>query len=337
MATSTITILFLLFQLCTTSLILVSSARCNKDDKKALLAIKSSFHNAYHFSSWDPSTPCCDWYGVECDPATGRVTALSVFQDTNVTGPIPSSVASLPYLRELFFHHLPNLVGPIPSSISNLTHLEYLTISWTGLSGSIPSFLGSLTSLTQLDLSFNSLSGSIPPSFSQLRNLISIDISRNHLTGSLPTTLFQLLPPSSQPAYLRLSHNNLSGEIPKSYADVGFAQVDLSRNRFTGDGSVFFGRSKPVQQIDLSRNLLEFDLSKVEFPKKELMQVDLSHNLIRGRIPDGIIHVWNLQFFNMSYNRLCGEIPSGGQMGRFDEYCYQHNKCLCGTPLPPCK
>jgi hypothetical protein len=22
---------------------------------------------------------------------------------------------------------------------------------------------------------------------------------------------------------------------------------------------------------------------------------------------------------------------------RFDEYCYAHNKCLCGSPLPACK
>lgn len=310
----------------------VSSARCNKDDKKALLAIKAAFNNAYHFASWTNDTGCCDWYDVDCDLKTDRVIGLSLFQD-DFPGTIPDAVGDLPYLQNLMFHHLPNLVGPIPQALTKLKKLRFLDISWTNVSGPVPAFLSELTSLNQLDLSFNRLSGSIPASLGDLPTLYSIDISRNHLTGLLPPSLFQS---SSQGPYLRLSHNNLTGEIPPAFGKVGFIQIDLSRNQFTGDASVLLGRSKPAQQIDLSRNQFAFDLTNIEFPEG-LDSVDLNHNKIYGSIPAQITKVGNLQFFNVSYNRLCGEIPVGGNMARFDEYCYLHNKCLCGTPLPACK
>ncbi|TVU18430.1 hypothetical protein EJB05_34531, partial [Eragrostis curvula] len=129
--------------------------------------------------------------------------------------------------------------SPAPS-LAKLTNLSFLTISYTGVSGPVPPFLGSLTNLAQLDLSFNSLTGSLPASLAALPNLYSIDVSRNRLTGSLPPLLFSKAP---QVAYLRLSHNNLSGGVPAQFAAVSFAQVDLSRNAFTGDPSTaLFGR-----------------------------------------------------------------------------------------------
>ncbi|KAJ3679755.1 hypothetical protein LUZ60_017766 [Juncus effusus] len=324
----------LLFLLSLTSLLSPAiSAKCNSDDKQALLAIKAAFNNAYHFASWVPSNGCCEWYDVECDP-NGRVTSLTIFQDANVTGTIPTAISSLPYLQILVLHHLPGVSGTIPSALGNLPKLIQLTISFTSITGPVPSFLSSLTSLTLLDLSFNSLSGSIPASLSLIRNLTSIDISRNQLTGVLPPDLFQNAPDLP---YLRLSHNNLSGEIPSSYGKIDFAQVDLSRNKFTGDGTLLFGRDKSANQIDLSRNMFQFDLSKVVFPVSALIGVDLNHNMIYGSIPKQITEVSHLQFFNVSYNRLCGEIPTGGELANFDEYNYLHNKCLCGTPLPPCK
>jgi len=118
---------------------------------------------------------------------------------------------------------------------------------------------------------------------------------------------------------------------------VAFAQVDLSRNAFAGDASSLFGRAKPVQQMDLSRNAFSFNLSTVELPE-QLISLDLSHNAIYGGIPAQVVNLTNLQFFNVSYNRLCGAVPTGGNMASFDASSYQHNRCLCGTPLAdPCK
>ncbi|KAL6864939.1 hypothetical protein ACP4OV_016090 [Aristida adscensionis] len=307
--------------------------RCHSGDKAALLAVKAALGNPYHFASWTPDTACCDWYDVECDPSTGRVVGLAVFQDANLTGAIPGAVAGLAHLQTLRLHHLPAVSGPIPPAIAKLSNLSSLTISWTAVSGPVPPFLAALTKLAQLDLSFNSLSGAVPAALAALPSLYSVDLSRNRLTGALPPLLFSRAP---QPAYLRLSHNNLSGGVPAEFAAVSFAEVDLSRNAFAGDASALLGRAKPLQRLDLSRNAFVFNLSGVELPE-QLYFADVSHNGIYGGVPAQVAALANLQFFNVSYNQLCGEVPTGGNMARFDAYNFQHNKCLCGTPLPPCK
>ncbi|CAD6273373.1 unnamed protein product [Miscanthus lutarioriparius] len=314
-----------------------SKDQCHSGDKAALLAIKAALGNPYHFASWTPDNPCCDWYDVDCDAATGRVVGLAVFQDANLTGTIPDAIAGLVHLQNLRLHHLPGISGPIPPAIAKLSNLSFLTISWTGVSGHVPSFLGALTRLNQLDLSFNALTGAVPASLATLPSLYSIDISRNLLTGSLPSLLFSKLNNKAQEAYLRLSHNNLTGSVPAEFLAVAFAQVDLSRNAFAGDASGLFGRAKPVQQMDLSRNAFSFNLSTVELPE-QLISLDLSHNAIYGGIPAQVVNLTNLQFFNVSYNRLWGAVPTGGNMASFDASSYQHNRCLCGTPLAdPCK
>ncbi|PKA51319.1 Polygalacturonase inhibitor 2 [Apostasia shenzhenica] len=40
--------------------------------------------------------------------------------------------------------------------------------------------------------------------------------------------------------------------------------------------------------------------------------------------------------FNVSYNQLCGKIPAGPITAKFGPDAFFHNKCLCGSPLPPC-
>ncbi|TVU18428.1 hypothetical protein EJB05_34529, partial [Eragrostis curvula] len=281
--------------------------RCHAGDRAALLAVKAALGNPYHFASWTNDTSCCDWYDVDCDPFTGRVVGLSVFQDANLTGTIPDAVAGLVHLQNLMLHHLPGISGPIPPAIAKLSNLSQLTISYTGVSGPCPSFLGALTKLTFLDLSFNALSGAIPASLAGIASLSGINLSRNRLTGAIPPPLLST-----------------------------FAHVDLSRNALTGDASVLFGVAKVLEYVDLSRNAFSFNLSGVGLPE-QLGFMDVSHNAIYGGIPPQVANLTNLQQFNVSYNRLCGEVPTGGNMDRFDAYNYQHNKCLCGAPLPPCK
>ncbi|XP_020182499.1 polygalacturonase inhibitor [Aegilops tauschii subsp. strangulata] len=306
---------------------------CHPGDKAALLAVKAAFGEAYDFASWTPNNPCCDWYDVTCDRFTGRVIGLAIFQDANLTGTIPTALAGLPHLEDLTLRHLPGLSGPIPPAIGKLSNLSSLRISWTAVSGPVPSFLGALKKLNFLDLSFNSLSGAIPASLGTIPNLSGINLSRNRLTGAIPPMFLSKSP--HQDVYLWLSHNNLTGPIPADFAAVNFTHLDLSRNDLTGDASGLFGRGKELQYIDLSRNAFDFDLSGLVLPER-LYFVDVSHNAIHGSIPAQVASMSNLNFFNVSYNRLCGPLPAGGNMAGFDLYNFQHNKCLCGAPLPSC-
>jgi hypothetical protein len=317
-----------------------STRRCHSGDKPALLAIKAALggSSANHFASWTPDTPCCDWFGVECNSSTGRVVALSVFQDPNVTGAIPDAIVGLTHLQKINWHHLPALSGPIPRAIAKLSSLSELIVCYTGVSGPVPSFLGSLTHLTFLDLSFNSLTGTIPASLAALPNLSGINLGGNRLTGAIPPLLFSKVAAAGNKshAYLVLLDNNLSGTIPSEFAAVNFQLVDLSGNALTGNAAGLLGGANDVQWLDLSRNALSFNFSVVELPEY-LYFMNISHNDIYGGIPAQVAKLTSLNFFNVSYNRLCGPVPTGGNMARFDVYNYQHNKCLCGAPLTtPC-
>ncbi|KAL3533884.1 hypothetical protein ACH5RR_007405 [Cinchona calisaya] len=256
-----------------------------------------------------------------CDRNTGRIIAPTIFS-RNISGQITPAVGDLP---QSLIH--PNLVGEIPSSISKLSeHLTFLKLSWTNLSGPVPSFLSQLKNLHFLDLSFNNLSGSIPPPLSELPNLIAHHLNRNKLTGNIRESLGKFAGNTTPDLYL--SHNMLTGPVPKSFGDLNFSgEIDLSRNKLEGDPSFLFGKNKTVQVVDLSRNLFQFDISKVEF-SENLVYLDLNHNKISEL---------ELQFFNVSYNKLCGQIPQGGKLKRFDLYSYFDNICLCGDPLPACK
>ncbi|KAI3806498.1 hypothetical protein L1987_22405 [Smallanthus sonchifolius] len=306
------------------------SQPCNKDDEKVLFQIKKSLGNPYHLASWQKTLDCCHWYCLKCNKTTGRVIELTIFSG-NISGQIPHEVGNLPYLQTLLFRKLTNLTGEIPSAITKLTQLTSLRLSWTNLSGPVPSFLSQLTNLDFLDLSFNDLTGSIPPELATLPKLSGLRLDRNKLTGVIPES-FGMSTGNLQ--YLYLSHNQLTGDVPRSLGYLNFTWIDFSRNQLTGDLNMFFGANKTIQIADFSRNSFQFNLSEVEFPAS-LMYLDLNHKKIYGSLPLTLTGL-SLQYLNVSYNRLCGKIPQGGDLQKFDNTSYFHNRCLCGSPLPAC-
>ncbi|CAA7401225.1 unnamed protein product [Spirodela intermedia] len=312
----------------------LAAPRCNTADKRALLQLKKGLGDPYTIITWVAGTDCCrSWYATECDPSTGRVTAVVILgMETAGPLPLPPSIGDLPYLEKLIIRKSANLTGPLPTEIAKLTRLKMLWMDWNGLTGPVPAFLGRLAKLEYINLSFNKLSGAIPPSLGDLPQLGALFLDRNQLTGAIPEALGKLRQPD---LYIRLSHNNLTGAIPQSFGRLNITTIDLSRNQLTGDASVLFAGSGKWTSIDLSRNLLEFDLSKAA-AIPNIYSVDLNHNRIYGKIPPELNKLENLSFFNVSYNRLCGQIPQGGPLSSLTQYEFFHNRCLCGKPLPPC-
>ncbi|KAK3135600.1 hypothetical protein QOZ80_5BG0420870 [Eleusine coracana subsp. coracana] len=314
---------------------------CHSGDKAALLSIKSAFGNASYFNSWTPDTPCCEWANVACDSSSSsssstarRVVAVSFLDDAGLAGPLPgAAIARLTALQQLVLSNVPGVNGTIPHNLTRLSAtLSFLTITSTGISGPVPPFLSEITALGYLSLSSNKLTGHIPASLGDMPNLYFLDLGSNRLTGTIPPLLLSRAPGD---AYLYLSHNRLAGGVPAEFAAVNFWTLDLSHNGLSGDASFLFGANKPLENLDLSSNGFSFNLSAVQLPEN-LNSLELSHNDIYGDIPEQVVDLM-LEYLNVSYNRLSGTVPAGGNMAWFDQSCFQHNKGLCGTPLPPCK
>ncbi|OEL16966.1 Polygalacturonase inhibitor 1 [Dichanthelium oligosanthes] len=308
-----------------------SAADCDPADRAALLRVKAQLGDPVRLSAWQPSTNCCAWDpAVICD-AAGRVTALALYSLPDVSARVPPALGDLAALEILQVVSVPGMSGPVPASFANLTRLRDLDINGTSISGPVPgSLLAGATKLSTLAIANSKLAGPIPASLAALPNLRYLDLSGNLLTGAIPPGLLH-----GSFRFLLLSSNQLTGEIPSGYGDDDVDTINLSRNQLTGDPSPFlFGITKPSAKIDLSWNALEFDMTGVRFPH-HLRFLDLSHNRIRGRVAKSLMDV-RLEHLDVSYNELCGEIPAGRFMSAHGAECYAHNRCLCGTPLPPC-
>ncbi|KAL8161991.1 hypothetical protein V2J09_013480 [Rumex salicifolius] len=316
------------------------AAPCNSYDKNILVQMKQAFNNSDIFNTWIPDTDCCNgWDFVGCDPTTGRVNTLNFFGNSpwgrhDLPTIFPSIVGNLTYLTNLLYKN--NASGPIPASLANLKRLSYLELSDNRLCGPIPQFIASFRDLSVLALGNNQLTGSIPAQLSQLPNLNVISIFNNKLTGPIPGGLFsQFKDPYNNGAYLMLKSNKLSGSIPKSFAQIKFRRLDLNDNKLEGDASFLFGKDKWLWYLDLSMNRFSFNMTNLEV-NSDIITLLLNNNKLFGGLPASLVGVTGLSYFNVSNNRLCGHIPVGGRVQQFDTSAFSGNKCLCGTPLPPC-
>ncbi|KAJ4778950.1 Polygalacturonase inhibitor [Rhynchospora pubera] len=319
----------LLLSSCTSSALFV-----DVNDGLVLLKIKEQLGNPQELSNWVEGFHFCGTYSngqVECT-STGRVKHLD-FQDIMApAAPFPEAICDLTELEALTIEFLYNLYGPIPSCVNQLSNLHTFAIERTGLSGSLSeSLFINHPKLEFLILSSNAFSGLIPASLSTIPILKLLDLSNNSLNGTILPDLVR-----GQDSSLHLDNNRLTGEIPKCYQWVPLESFSVSNNKLTGDPSFLLSKEN-IFVINLSNNDFEFDLSNVEI-SETVSVLDLSFNKIYGKIPQSIAtadHFIRLDFRN---NELCGEIPQRKVVAwqPYEAANFADNKCLCGSPLPPC-
>ncbi|KAL6652540.1 hypothetical protein ACP70R_011465 [Stipagrostis hirtigluma subsp. patula] len=325
---SVLLVVLLSFQLITTSL---SQSPRPDHDLPALIKIREHFGNPPRLAGWRPGTFCGLWYPAVCNDQ-GRVAKLFL-ENLDINSTLPPAIGELDQLETLSVINVPGLHGPIPDTFGNLAHLSVFNLMVTSVSGRLPPSL-SRTNLTSVSFFRSRLTGTIPRSLQRLPFLSFFNAAHNDLVGPIPPRLVRGR--ADRPMGLNLDGNRLSGRIPRAYgAETNVMQFSAANNRLTGDASFLFGRRKTVSgTIDLSGNKLRFDLTGVEIPP-QLLFLNLSHNRIYGGVPASLRES-KVAVLDLSYNQLCGEIPTGGHMVQFKAEAYQHNKCLCGTPLPPC-
>ncbi|KAJ9563608.1 hypothetical protein OSB04_008768 [Centaurea solstitialis] len=174
-------------------------------------------------------TLCSNAFTGQLPAALAKLTNLTDLRicDNNFTGKIPDFIGNWTQIGKLHIQGC-NLEGPIPSSISVLTKLTDLRIS--DLKGSGSSFppLQKIEALSKLILRDCMIHGTIPDYIGNMRTIKTLDLSFNNLTGEIPQSFSQL----GKTDYIYLTQNNLSGPLP-GWILSSSKTVDVSYNHFT--------------------------------------------------------------------------------------------------------
>lgn len=123
----------------------------------------------------------------------------------------------------------------------------------------------------------------------------------------------------------------LSGILPDELADLPFLSFlsFAEEPNVTGPIPQSFSKLKRLERLELDGNSLTGPIPTFLGQLKKLSYLNVSHNSLTGSIP---ALPAALTTFDVSYNQLCGIIPDG--VKKFGKSAFEHNRCLCGPPLP---
>ncbi|WVY92054.1 hypothetical protein V8G54_037568 [Vigna mungo] len=162
------------------------------------------------------------------------------FMGNKLSGPFPKVLTNITTLRNLSIEGN-QFWGHIPTEIEKLVNLEKLVLSSNGFTGALPPSLSKLTKLIDLRISDNNFFGKIPDFISNWTVIEKLHMHGCSLEGPIPSSISVLtrlsdlritdlkgdktsaFPPLNNLKSMRtldLSYNNLSGEIPESFAEL---------------------------------------------------------------------------------------------------------------------
>ncbi|CAL9002858.1 unnamed protein product [Prunus brigantina] len=306
-------LLFLIPKICFTIIPAVHSL-CTKDQQLSLLHLKKSLQFSHDSDSdshptkvisWNSSTDCCSWLGVNCS-SDGHVVGLDLSSEAINDGiDDSSSLFDLQHLQSLNLADNHFTYGTrIPSAIGKLVNLRYLNLSSCSFYGSIPKSIANLTQLVGLHLGLNMFSGSIDSiSWENLINLVDLQMDDNLLEGSIPSSLFYL------PLLTRLvlSRNQFSGKLQAfSNPSSHLAYLDLSENQIQGKIPHWIWSFNHLDYLNLSCN----SLVTLEAPLYDsgVSIVDLHSNQLQGQIPTFIPFGYYLDYSSNHFNSIPSDI-----------------------------
>ncbi|KAG6736956.1 hypothetical protein POTOM_060096 [Populus tomentosa] len=199
-----------------------------------------------------------------------------------------------------------NMNGQIPKDICLIfPNLWSLMMAKNRFTGCIPSCLGNISSLEVLDLSYNQLS---TVKLEQLTTIMLLKLSNNNLGGQIPTSVFN----SSTLEYLYLGGNNFWGQISDFplYRRKRWTILDLSNNHFLGMLPRWLVNSTRLIAVDLSKNHFKGSIPRDFCKLDRLEYLDLSENNLSGYIPS-CFSPPQITHLHLSENRLSGPLTYG--------------------------
>jgi Leucine-rich repeat (LRR) protein len=201
--------------------------------------------------------------------------------DNQFSGQIPDSLFHLSLLSTLAltsncFH------GNIPPTICNAKEISVLSMD--GLCAAKHCVHKQRVPITNIPIGY-SLNGDIPECIWNLRNLTVLSLTANGLTGSLPSIPLDQLPPLVN---LSLSHNHLTGTVPKSFQTKSFLHLDLSNNKFSGEYPELGTSVNPEDPLDpASKQAIYLDINRFsgKLPSLSSSLSSLLHlNILTGNV-----------------------------------------------------
>ncbi|KAH1236729.1 Receptor-like kinase TMK4 [Glycine max] len=259
-------------------------------------------------SGWSETTPFCQWKGIQCD-SSSHVTSISLASQS-LTGTLPSDLNSLSQLRTLSLQDN-SLTGTLPS-LSNLSFLQTVYLNRNNFSSVSPTAFASLTSLQTLSLGSNPAlqPWSFPTDLTSSSNLIDLDLATVSLTGPLPDIFDKF--PSLQ--HLRLSYNNLTGNLPSSFSAANNLETLWLNNQAAGlSGTLLvLSNMSALNQSWLNKNQFTGsipDLSQCT----ALSDLQLRDNQLTGVVPASLTSLPSLKKVSLDNNELQGPVPVFGK------------------------
>ncbi|KAL4310441.1 hypothetical protein GQ457_01G003250 [Hibiscus cannabinus] len=303
---------------------------CSDEQRTGLLELKSFLktevmHGAEHvvLPSWidDPRSDCCGWERVSCNPTTGRIDRLSLFN-----------------IRQSNLHYFYCFDSPNwnISLLQTFKDLKTLILAYNCMRWKENQGLLKLQQLETLDLSFNSLTSSHLHSLRKLKSLKNLNLSGNSFNGSFPArevSAFENL------ETLDLSWNTLQ-DSPTKFDSADFSKLRnvILHNSFNSTNIMrFLGSLPSLKSLDLSSNGMRGTLSNQDLITLGRLEVlDLCSNLMEGSIPQTIGKLSYLKVLYLAENRFSGSLPVPGlcELRRLQVLDIRHNS-FAGT-LPPC-
>ncbi|KAK7379624.1 hypothetical protein VNO80_05088 [Phaseolus coccineus] len=258
-------------------------------------------------SGWS-GTSFCQWKGVGC--SANSVTSINIASQS-LTGTLPPDLNSLSQLTSLSLQSNA-LTGALPS-LAKLSSLETVYLGGNNFTSVPEGCFQGLTSLQILSIEdcFNLAPWSIPTELNQSSNLVKLDLGSTNLIGTLPDVFDSFV--SLQE--LRLSYNNLTGGLPKSFAGSGIQYLWLNNQKdgfgFSGTIEVLASMTR-LSQVWLQKNLFIGsipDLSNCT----TLFDLQLRDNQLTGVVPPSLMSLASLQNVSLDNNVLQGPVPSFGK------------------------
>ena len=315
---------------------------CHEADAAVLRSVYHSTRGSAWTSSdgWLKPGPLANWYGVEMDSVSGRVSELDLSRN-GLSGKLLGNLASLDLLRELRLDGNGQLGGRL---WSRMTVLPLRTLSYDGTNlctpadpafrtwlRSIPSHSGTgnecppLTDRDVLGLLFESTGGRSWAKHDNWLTDAPLDAWHGVVTDA-----------SGRVQRLDLSDNGLTGGIPPELGNLAnLEELDLRDNGLTGQIPPELGSLVSLRQLDLGSN----DGLTGEIPPElgslaSLRQLDLgSNDGLTGQIPPELDNLANLEVLSLSSSGLTGQIPELGGLANLRQLDLSSNG-LTGQ-IPP--